>query len=127
MFKGYSKITISHAILFFLTVITTFLAGAIMQGANILANPTTILQGAPFSVTLILILGTHEFGHYYFAQKHNVDATLPYFIPAPNIIALGEARTRLQNLFYPKFFCWLFWFYDTHLQVLYFRRPFFVY
>jgi len=88
MFKGYSKISISHVILFFLTVASTFLAGAIMQGANILANPTTILQGAPFSVTLILILGTHEFGHYYFAQKHNVDATFPYFIPAPPFLFL---------------------------------------
>ena len=83
MFKGYSKISISHVILFFLTVVTTFLAGAIMQGANILANPTTILQRAPFSVTLILILKTHEFGHYYFAQKHNVDATFPYFVLLP--------------------------------------------
>ena len=88
MFKGYSKISISHVILFFLTVITTFLAGAIMQGANILANPTAILQGAPFSVTLMLILGTHEFGHYYCAQKHNVDATFPYFIPAPPFLFL---------------------------------------
>ena len=59
-----------------------------MQGANILANPATILQGAPFSVTLMLILGTHEFGHYYFAQKHNVDATFPYFIPAPPFLFL---------------------------------------
>ena len=41
-----------------------------------------------FSLTLLFILGTHEFGHYYFAQKHNVDATLPYFIPAPPFIFL---------------------------------------
>ena len=88
MFTESSKISISHVILFFLTVITTLLSGAIMQGANIFANPTTILQGAPFSVTLIIILGTHEFGHYYFAQKHNVDATFPYFIPAPPFLFL---------------------------------------
>ena len=88
MFTKSSKISISHVILFFSTVVTTLLAGAIMQGANILANPATILQGAPFSVTLMLILGTHEFGHYYFAQKHNVDATFPYFIPAPPFLFL---------------------------------------
>ena len=33
-------------------------------------------------------LGTHEFGHYYYAQKHKVDATLPYFIPAPPFLFL---------------------------------------
>ena len=59
-----------------------------MQGANIITNPISIFKGIPFSLTLLFILGTHEFGHYYFAQKHNVDATLPYFIPAPPFIFL---------------------------------------
>ena len=74
MFTKSSKISIIHVILFFSTVVTTLLAGAIMQGANILANPATILQGAPFSVTLMLILGTHEFGHYYFARNKNFES-----------------------------------------------------
>ena len=82
------RFSIMHITLFCLTVLTTLLAGAIMQGASIFTNPISIFEGIPFSVTLLLILGTHEFGHYYFAQKHNVEATLPYFIPAPPFIFL---------------------------------------
>lgn len=78
----------THWILFFLTILTTLMAGALMEGANILENPLDIVNGLPFSLTLMLILGTHEFGHYYYAQKHNVDATLPYFIPAPPFLFL---------------------------------------
>ena len=74
------KISKLHFTLFLLTVISTLLSGALMQGANIISNPLSIIKGFPFSVTLLLILGTHEFGHYYYAQKHKVDATLPYFI-----------------------------------------------
>ncbi len=71
-----------------LTVFSTLLAGALMQGANVISNPISIFKGMPFSLTLLLILGTHEFGHYYYAQKHNVEASLPYFIPAPPFIFL---------------------------------------
>jgi len=54
-----------HWILFLLTVFTTLLAGAMMEGARIWEYPIEILKGIPFSVTLMLILGTHEFGHYF--------------------------------------------------------------
>ncbi|MEA1881574.1 MAG: site-2 protease family protein [Candidatus Marinimicrobia bacterium] len=82
------KIPRIHWVLFLLTVFTTLLAGAMMDGARIWENPMEILKGIPFSLTLMLILGTHEFGHYYYAQKHKVDATLPYFIPAPPFLFL---------------------------------------
>ena len=82
------KIPRVHWILFLLTIFTTLLAGAIMEGAQIVSNPLEIFKGIPFSFTLLFILGTHEFGHYYYAQKHRVDATLPYFIPAPPFLFL---------------------------------------
>jgi len=68
--------------------LTTLIAGATMEGANVFSNPLEITKGIPFSFTLLLILGCHEFGHYYYAMKHNVDATLPYFIPAPPFLFL---------------------------------------
>jgi len=82
------KISRIHWVLFLLTIFTTLLAGAIMEGVLIFNNPYGILRGVPFSVTLMLILGTHEFGHYFYAQKHNVEATLPYFLPAPPFLFL---------------------------------------
>ncbi|MEE8341643.1 MAG: site-2 protease family protein [Candidatus Neomarinimicrobiota bacterium] len=96
------KIPRVNLILFILTIFTTLLAGAFMEGVNPLDNPIGILRGWPFSITLMLILGFHEFGHYYFAQKHNVDATLPYFIPAPTFIGTFGAFIKIKSPIYRK-------------------------
>lgn len=83
--------------LFVATIITTTLAGS-FQWVSIynkdwieMISPEYILQGFIFfSVPLMLILGIHEMGHYYASKKHNVDASLPYFIPLPPpIFTLG--------------------------------------
>ncbi len=44
---------------------------------------TTLLVGPWYSFAILLILGAHEFGHYFACRWHNVDCTLPYFLPAP--------------------------------------------
>ncbi len=36
-----------------------------------------------FSLPLLIILGSHELGHFYMAKKSGVAASLPFFIPAP--------------------------------------------
>jgi len=72
-----------HVVLFLATVITTTTAGAMNQGVNPLATPFQLYRGLPFSITLLLILGVHEFGHYFASRRWNVQATLPYFIPMP--------------------------------------------
>ncbi|MEK6576144.1 MAG: site-2 protease family protein [Nitrospirota bacterium] len=77
--KGY----IVPLVLFIITVFSTLFAGAIQQGVNPIRNPVGILTGIPFSFTLLLILGTHEFSHYFFSKMHGVSVTLPYFIPSP--------------------------------------------
>lgn len=69
--------------LFVATVVTTTLAGALLVGANPLRNPLSLLSGLPFAVTLLTILGVHEFGHYFMARWHGMQVTLPYFIPVP--------------------------------------------
>lgn len=70
-------------IIFFLllagTLYTTYLAGGFL-----------------FSIFLILILGTHEFGHYWASRKNNVKATLPFFIPAPPIFIAGTFGAFIQ-------------------------------
>lgn len=72
-----------HAVLFLATVVTTTTAGAMNVGVNPLATPSQLYRGLPFSITLLLILGVHEFGHYFASRRWNVQATLPYFIPMP--------------------------------------------
>ena len=98
----FPKIPRINLILFLLTIFTTLLAGAIMEGVNPLQNPFGIITGWAFSVTLMLILGFHEFGHYYFARKHNVIATLPYFIPAPTFIGTFGAFIKIKSPIYRK-------------------------
>lgn len=72
-------------ILFILTVVTTVIAGALYQGAHILTDPFELAKGIPFSASLLLILGTHEFGHFIASRRHGVYTTLPMFIPGPPI------------------------------------------
>ena len=42
-----------------------------------------LTSGLSFSIPLMMILFAHEMGHYLTSRYHNVDASLPYFIPAP--------------------------------------------
>lgn len=75
-----------HIVLFVCTFITTAMAGAFQAGADPLQDPASIRAGFPFAVTLLTILLTHELGHYAMSVVHGVQATLPYFIPAPPIL-----------------------------------------
>lgn len=75
--------TTTHLVLFFLTFLTTTMAGALHVGVDPLRNPLGMIHGLPFSFTLMLILLCHELGHYVLAAVHRVPATLPYFIPGP--------------------------------------------
>ncbi len=71
------------AVLLLITIVTTMTAGALYQGAHILTNPAELAKGAPFSASLLLILGTHELGHFIASRRHGVSTTLPLFIPGP--------------------------------------------
>lgn len=68
-----------------------------------LRGPAFISQGLPFSLTLLAILMAHELGHYLACVYYNVDATLPFFLPAPTPITgtLG-AFIRIRSAIYNK-------------------------
>jgi len=71
-----------HVVLFVLTFASTMMAGSAWAGKN----PVEIsnwIYGWTYASLLMLFLLTHEFGHYFAAKYHGVDATLPYFIPLP--------------------------------------------
>ena len=83
------RLSRTHVLLFLATVLTTLAAGAILNGDDIFREPWAIIRGWPFSLTLMAILGIHESGHYFYARRHRVDVSLPYFIPAPPPIIIG--------------------------------------
>src|ERR1051325_11534004 len=56
---------------------------------NALAHPRLIADGVTFSASLLAILFSHEMGHYLACRYYKVNATLPYFIPAPPIFLAG--------------------------------------
>lgn len=85
-----------------LTVITTLFAGARWYGVvrgigDFFQNPLAIIAGWPFALAVLSILGVHELGHYALSRYHGVDASLPYFIPLPNIIGTMGAVIRMRG------------------------------
>ena len=79
-----------NIVLFVLTVLSTILAGSgAFFAFNPLAEPRRLLDGVPFAFTLLAILGTHEFGHYFTARAYGASVSLPYFIPAPPPFLFG--------------------------------------
>ena len=90
------KLTPLHVILFVLTFFTTLFAGAMLDGIIPWETPNKIYKGLPFSLTLLLILISHEFSHYFMSRRHNVSVSLPYFIPAPSIIGTFGAIIKMK-------------------------------
>ncbi|MCS7012396.1 MAG: site-2 protease family protein [Chloroherpetonaceae bacterium] len=87
-----------HLLLFVTTFATTTLAGAQWVGKNIDLTNFEIIRknfafGLPFSVSFLLFLTCHEFGHFFAAMYHSVRASLPYYIPMPPIPILLNIGT----------------------------------
>jgi membrane-associated protease RseP (regulator of RpoE activity) len=109
-----------HGLLFLLTLLTTTILGVALQYdfdrnlpvearhiffevyERVWQNPIELLQGLPFSLTLITILLAHEVGHYLAAAYYRVDASLPYFLPAPTLIGTFGAFIRIRSAIYSK-------------------------
>ncbi len=77
-----------NLVMFILTLLSVAVVGGLNVATEIPSNPiaaawTLISLGWPFAVSLLAILGTHEFGHYLMGRRHGVHVTLPYFIPFP--------------------------------------------
>ena len=70
-----------NALLFFLTIITTTMAGAMNLNNNPFAGWDSFFSGVPYAFAILMILGFHEMGHYYYSIKNKIYATLPYFLP----------------------------------------------
>jgi membrane-associated protease RseP (regulator of RpoE activity) len=108
-----------HALLLLLTLLTTTIVGSemahsfaagrpfdfetdLMQYAKLWHDPSFLLDGLPFSLTLLTILMAHEMGHYVAARYYRVDATLPFFLPAPTLIGTFGAFIRIRSAILSK-------------------------
>lgn len=107
-----------HLILFGLTFFTTTYREAVLYPLDVLfawwqtgvwhnalapfAWPY-LVDGLWFSLPLLTILSAHEFGHYIACRIHNVDATLPYYLPAPiSLTGTFGAVIRIREPFPSK-------------------------
>jgi membrane-associated protease RseP (regulator of RpoE activity) len=96
------KMLLLACVLFFLTLCTCLVAGT--QFATAYAqnqafssdeflrsftlfykNPLGLAAGLPFALSLLTILLTHEFGHFFACRYHHIRATYPFFVPFPNL------------------------------------------
>lgn len=83
--------------LFLLTFASTLVVGAIHAGVDPISDPREILQGLPFSLALLSILLVHEFSHYVTSRRHGIEASLPYFIPAPTLFGTLGAFIKMRS------------------------------
>lgn len=108
-----------HALLLLLTLLTTSIVGSemshsfaagrsfdfetdLLQYTRLWRDPSFLLDGLPFSLTLLTILMAHEMGHYLTARYYKVDATLPFFLPAPTLIGTFGAFIRIRSAILSK-------------------------
>ena len=108
-----------YALLFLITLFSTTVVGSSLQAdfnrslpfdvetylrgfVTVWTHPGIIWQGLPFSLTLLTILLAHESGHYLACLFYGVDASLPYFLPAPTLMGTFGAFIRIRSAIYSK-------------------------
>jgi membrane-associated protease RseP (regulator of RpoE activity) len=101
-------------LLFLLTLLSTLAVGAQFANAyakgknpdfneffslylKLLGHPSLLAPGIPFAFTLLGILLAHELGHYFACRAYGIDASYPYFIPAPTLIGTLGAFIRIRS------------------------------
>lgn len=96
-----------QVVLFATTVLTTVTVGIALSpqaeglgsasGDLMALLPGALVEGLRFSAALLGILLVHELGHLVTARRHGVDATWPYFIPAPFGVGTLGAVIRIRS------------------------------
>lgn len=60
-------------------------------------HPQLLALGVPFSFTLLVILMAHELGHFFACRIYGIDASYPYFIPAPTLFGTFGAFIAIRS------------------------------
>jgi len=93
--KPWLALTLALITLFTTTVVGTGLAG--ISPEQFQSNPNLLRNGLPYALTLMWILGCHEFSHYFTAIYYKIRATLPYFIPVPFFLGTLGAFIQMRS------------------------------
>ena len=85
--------------LLMLTLLTTMMTGAYEAGVDPeqVWEPHLLLRGWAYALSLVLILGTHELVRFMMARRHQIQTTLPYFIPFPYLLGTFGAFLQLKQ------------------------------
>ncbi|MEO1620471.1 MAG: site-2 protease family protein [Cyanobacteria bacterium J06632_3] len=84
------------------TLVTTTLVGSVLisdvqELSAFQADPSLLLPGLAYGLSLMVILGVHETGHYLATRFHRLRATLPYFIPLPFFLGTLGAFIQMRS------------------------------
>ena len=103
-----------NVILFVITIFSTFFVGItwslsykyaevisqnpqVNLSVKIFDDPQIIFLSVIYAVVLLGILLGHELGHFLTCQYYKINATLPYFIPAPTLIGTLGAFIKIKS------------------------------
>lgn len=88
----------TNLFLFVATIFSTMFAGAYFwYQVPLFSEPWRAIEAWPFVVAVLGVLGVHELGHYVMSRYHNVQASLPYFIPLPTYIGSMGAVIKMKG------------------------------
>ncbi|MEO8665826.1 MAG: site-2 protease family protein, partial [Ignavibacteria bacterium] len=91
--------------LFILTFFTTTIAGVFWANKDPY-QLENFSYGLIYSILILLVISTHEFGHYFAARIHKVPVTLPFYIPFPfiflNPFGTMGAVIRMKARYYSR-------------------------
>ena len=88
-----------HVVLFLATLASTAYVGGVDEQGR-----PDLVHGLWYALPILFILTCHEFGHYIACRIHDVDATLPFFLPMPFLPLTGTlgAVIRIKESFPSK-------------------------
>jgi len=103
-----------NVLLFVVTFVSTFVVGfswsasylfadrpaadpSFKAGSWIFRDSRVIVLSAVYAVVLMTILLAHEMGHYWTCRRYGLNATLPFFIPAPTLIGTLGAFIKIRS------------------------------
>lgn len=76
---------------------TIFQNGEFALGTEAFFDPQVVGLSLLYAVTLIGILLSHELGHFLACRYYRIEATLPFFIPAPTIVGTMGAFIKIRS------------------------------